>query len=89
MIGTDPYLTAQPDPVVPLTRQLIQLLRVKAEENVEDVLVSQLDPALVLVMHGHGCPCPPILYVPHPVQVHVHDASIQSSLTIERNLIPL
>ena len=24
------------------------------EENVEDVLVSKLDPGLVLVMHGHG-----------------------------------
>ena len=81
--------TAEPSPVVPLTRQFIQLLRVKAEENVQDVLVSQLDPALVLVMHGHDGSCPPVRNVPHPVQVHVHDATIQSSLTVERNLIPL
>ena len=83
------YLTAEPDPVVPLTWQFIQLLRVEAEEDIEDVLVSQLDPLLVLVMHGHGGPYPSIRNIPHPVQVHVHDASIQPSLSIVRNLIPL
>ena len=84
-----PHLTTQPHSVVPLTRQLVQLLRVEAEQDVEDVLVGQLDPVLVLVMHGHGGPNPPIRDVPHPVQVHVHDASIQSSLPIIWNLVSL
>ena len=67
----------------------MQLLGVEAEENVEDVLVSQLDPALVLVLHGHDGSRPSIHHVPHPVQVHEHDATTQSSLSIVRNIIPL
>ncbi len=40
------YLTAEPDPVVPLAGQLVQLLRVVVEQDVQDILVSQLDATL-------------------------------------------
>jgi hypothetical protein len=40
------YLTAEPDPVVPLAGELVQLLRVVVEQYVQDILVSQLDATL-------------------------------------------
>ena len=49
-------------------------------------LVRQLDPGLVLVVHGHAGAGPPVRDIPHAVQVHVHDACIQTGLAVEGNL---
>ena len=51
------YLTAEPDPVVPLAGQLVQLFRVVVEQDVQDILVSQLDATLQKYMYSL-CPFP-------------------------------
>ena len=38
-------------------------------------------------MHGHGGPGPAVRDVSHPGQVHVHDAGIESGLTVVRDLV--
>ena len=84
----DPDLTTLPHSVVPLAGKLVQHFWIIVEQDVEDVLVGQLDLALELVVHGHVGSCPAIRDVSHLVEVHVHDASIESCLAIEGNLVP-
>ena len=107
-------------------------LKKEPEKDIENILVRQLDPRLVLVVHCHRRPRPPVRQTPHPLrwwmcedetdlvwigsvlnismciitdslnerdlnphswifatnlQVHVHDSSIESCLSEERNFV--
>ena len=53
-------LAAERRPVIPLTWQLVQLLRVEAEKDVQDGLIGHSDPPLELVIHSHSGPGPSI-----------------------------
>ena len=49
-------------------------------------LVSELDPGPELVVHRHVGPRPAVGDIPHPLEVHVHDPSVEARISIKRNL---